>query len=754
MARRILSFSLILVAAGTALVIAWRARAASMIMIMDAGNIGIPFQEGLRFLAGDAQEAPISAEYPADWKLIRETRGRNQPWLDRSASITAAAVRALAERHPSPDRVELWDWWRQVSSHDSLEPGYLGFRSSTRPEPPDPEADLARMEADRARREAYDAAVDYLRASDPGNGWPLALATAAMLGQSVDGTLVHDPDPDHPADSGRTKTRVVYEVTDPEQAAAAVKLLHEAVRKPVFDDAADGLALADWTRLGGKPRTLQESIRHISIQAGMSFPDLQKLRQIAQRASAEAGRRAGMDDADLPDALSAETVFHDVQTLGARLMVSSPTLVGQLAGVAIQDIASKEGDQALRHAGQEAAARKLAERGRRIARLNTLAHAVGRIREQREIEAGTRPRPMNPRPTGFLADDPDLLAEAAAIVDREGSRPAMDDCLREQPPGILGGLLYPARQRSIYAPDIFPKGEELRAGARFEFYGFARMAVACLLAALSVLLLAMLAAHGFNRLVFRRRDDNPDGPAGFPKPGWVALASAAFALPAAVATLILPVFPGSMFQIGIWPYLRVDAWKGAAGYGAAWALSWIIWGHLLAWNLLISLAKRSAESALPAAAPPRRLAPRIVWGGLAAAALLYLLQLAAMLKNGIPWSAEDEIMIIAFAALMVPAAINSLFHASGVLVNPSAAARARSRRLLTGIAGGLLLWCGVYYWAAEREIHWAERETLMTPNLINGRATIFSPLETRVVNRCRDYVEGILAEEANTITAR
>lgn len=76
-----------------------------------------------------------------------------------------------------------------------------------------------------------------------------------------------------------------------------------------------------------------------------------------------------------------------------------------------------------------------------------------------------------------------------------------------------------------------------------------------------------------------------------------------------------------------------------------------------------------------------------------------------------------------------------------------AAARAVSRRLLAGLAGGIRVWVGVYGLISWRETHWADRDTVLLPSLENGRVPMFTALEGRIVARYRDHVEHIMAEE-------
>ena len=106
-----------------------------------------------------------------------------------------------------------------------------------------------------------------------------------------------------------------------------------------------------------------------------------------------------------------------------------------------------------------------------------------------------------------------------------------------------------------------------------------------------------------------------------------------------------------------------------------------------------------------------------------------------------------EAGVIATFAMLVPALINAMFYGFGIMACRSTVARARARRLLAGVAGSLLLWCGVYHWLAWSERHWAGRDTAVIPTILNGRVTI-SPFEARIVDRYREHVAAILAEEA------
>jgi len=177
-------------------------------------------------------------------------------------------------------------------------------------------------------------------------------------------------------------------------------------------------------------------------------------------------------------------------------------------------------------------------------------------------------------------------------------------------------------------------------------------------------------------------------------------------------------------------------------------LFWLVWGFVLSWNLLILLAKRSADAALPAKTPAARgwwnlYVPRIVWGGLILSTLV--MGFPALLLYG-PEAPSYPRTIVALA-LLIPAFFHLLFHWVGVLANRSAARRAGSRRLLAGLAGGLLLWCGVYGWVAERERHWAARDTVIVPSIINGRIVAFTQIEGHIVNRYHEHVGRILTEE-------
>jgi hypothetical protein len=373
----------------------------------------------------------------------------------------------------------------------------------------------------------------------------------------------------------------------------------------------------------------------------------------------------------------------------------------------------------------------------------TFNRAVQYMREQRAIEEGRQSKPFIK--IQLLFDDPETLAEARAVVDRERASPPvadLDDIVWHG--GMLSGLLLPALSRAIYAPEI-PTVEEMRASARFEFYGFARLGLTYFLFPLAALLVLLSLACIINRVGFGRRDDDVSGSAGWPSAAYVAAAALGFTLPAAIAMFLMPKAPGSMYQVWFGA-MMADAWGGSQLIARQWAL-WTIfcffWGQFLSWNLLILLANRSATAALPPVAPSRwsRNIPRIVWGGLILSVAIMAFPLLFT-----PEPPGESQTIVAFA-LLAPAFLNMLFHWIGILANASAVSRARSRRLLAGVAGGLLLWCGVYAWVAERERHWAARETVMLPNVINGRVMVFTPIEGRIVERYREHAARILADE-------
>jgi hypothetical protein len=136
--------------------------------------------------------------------------------------------------------------------------------------------------------------------------------------------------------------------------------------------------------------------------------------------------------------------------------------------------------------------------------------------------------------------------------------------------------------------------------------------------------------------------------------------------------------------------------------------------------------------------------PRLVWGGLAASALLHL---ALFFTDGFP-SYEDGAVGMTFMIVMLfPAFAYVSYHWVLALGPRSAFARAFSRRLLAGMAGGLILWCGAYHGVAWCERYWAEREALLLPAMINGRVSIFAPMEARAADIFRENVARVLAEE-------
>lgn len=332
----------------------------------------------------DWLEIPVSdfdpgrgIEYPESWVLTRAAKSVSVP-------AAAADVRLLAEKTPNPPRGDLWNWWRLTVSSGMREPAvrYIADPVTRRSAALPPEADSAPKNTpaepaptvNAENDAAWDATLDYLRAADPDNGWPMFLSAARDLRRSVREYTMDIPDVNE-STGQRTVTRYEVMPADVALSARAAREAHAAAKAPRFDQAMDDLARTEFDRLGGRPATLAHAIRDIGVYAGILLPHLQIVRGEARSMMAEAERRAGLNPGEIDDGLDAYQVLDDQLTLGARFMESENTLVSMLVGVAVQAIVAEEGDRILRDAGRPDDAERLVARARLLVRPMALNNA-------------------------------------------------------------------------------------------------------------------------------------------------------------------------------------------------------------------------------------------------------------------------------------------------------------------------------------------------------------------------------------------
>lgn len=308
--------------------------------------------------------------------------------------------------------------------------------------------------------------------------------------------------------------------------------------------------------------------------------------------------------------------------------------------------------------------------------------------------------------------------------------------------------------RAIYAPDLIPSREVARVSARFEFYGFFRLLLVAVTIPLGAWLVWWLAAHGLNLLIFRRTI--PAAIPAWPGPLGIVAGALLFVVPLIVCAYGMVLLPGSPLA----QTMEVDfSSGGASGWVWPWTMFWPLWGALAGWNLLVGYAGRSARRSLPARSdgddpvcdertkPFRRWGRRIVVGCLVASALS-MLAVSIFAGDSVLGALEGVAQVVAFVFLGVLALASLLQWLDVWLWKPLAAfARGRNRWVMTGLAGGILLWSAFIGFIGQRERTYATLDTVLIPDLDREANTLFTPLEGRIVDRYRSHVRAVLQAE-------
>ena len=237
------------------------------------------------------------------------------------AVYDSAPAWRYAENHPDRPEYFWWAWYRDGWFHRKGEFESLFGRPLT-------DDELARLRAERER--------------EPDNGlnyWEEAYHEA-VLGFKA------------------TRPPVVHETVDPERAAAAARLLREAVAAPRYTRYAGGVE-RDIHRWMGEAETMNDLLHQYLYFAAQPTFNLGGLRQFAEAMLHFARERAESPEHGLDDA---RAIIDDLHEWSIRVMMSGPTLLEHLIGLAVHWVTLEKGVPILRGAGDEESAERLLRR--------------------------------------------------------------------------------------------------------------------------------------------------------------------------------------------------------------------------------------------------------------------------------------------------------------------------------------------------------------------------------------------------------
>lgn len=615
------------------------------------------------------------------------------------------ALLEYANRHP--ERPWLLWWWFKKAQVEYM-PRKDGARNTPRPgysgQPLSKEPMEIREWADRLREQAR-----ILNERDPDNGLPLLYLAGIEAYEG--GSLVHN----------RETGKAEGEVLDAVHVGQAMDLLHQAAQKPFVSHRIREL-LQEWMNADVFQNidTVEKLLPYYFQFGSSPISNLQLFRMTVERLCVQAGEM--LRTAETPeDASRAYVLYHDMQTIGAKIASDGVLLINWSIGLALVESATEKGDAALRAAGHHDMADRLLERGRALYRpcavMNLIRH--GQYASPNHLE--------------LLENDPQSIREAEKAA---ANTPKYEDFSA----GLLFSItLVPVYMHALDSP-ITPG--EMQVAANFEYWYLEHLFSNCAFLVAWLLSLVLFVLHG---VFFWGRRSRKESSGELPSRGRVFWGSVLFAAMAA-----LPGLTAATVGHGL---------GGSNARQTVWLAFWNIWG-LFAAVLALALWVRaqqvfppnigvSGESTEYAFLPKRWLKgweERIVVGMLFAA-----IPMACIAYAGIGGDIKHYQFIGAVLTfrdfgvtwylvgiLMLPTVYLGIFavlyRASALIPGRSGCAGRpyASRLLLAGLAGGLVLWYVALQAAEWRERTWARRDTLLIPRTDTG-TTSYSRVEDRIM---------------------
>ena len=168
----------------------------------------------------------------------------------------------------------------------------------------------------------------------------------------------------------------IYEVADPERAAAAARLLREAVAAPRYTRYA-GQIQKDMLRWMGEAETFNDYIRQVSYFAPTPIPNLTLIHSFANVMLHLARERAASPEYGPP---AAREIINDLHEWSIRSLTSDNTLIVQMIYISAYWTIVEEGVKILRDAGDEEAAERLLRRTLALLRPYIVQHVYDDLR--------------------------------------------------------------------------------------------------------------------------------------------------------------------------------------------------------------------------------------------------------------------------------------------------------------------------------------------------------------------------------------
>lgn len=675
------------------------------------------FRDGLGTV-GATQGIPPALSYDTHTSLWNAVIRRRYP--DDAAILLEQNGDFFLDRFKShPDRPwYLWQWWKDYAYKNY---NYSPFYQQELP--------LSQKPPEQRKWAAHFAeSLKTLREHDPDNGYPLLLQ-AWLETQSGMITVVLD---------GDTRQTRRAEVVDPEHAAKAADLVHQAVRKNRFTMYGREMG-GEWLGILGTPETLAESFVAFAQTARMPIPNLTILHDTANRLMGEARRRANMENQAAATADTDATAFdilHDLQTLGARVAVGEPHILTLSVGRSIAYSATEDGAAILNEAGQHEAAERLLARGRAILRPALLIDLMDELTDPEEIERLKKRHGFSGLEALPLYSDPTLMAEAKRLLAlrRENMRGKNDIKFNIQRSGSLLGMIFPNVNRSVPWTEPLFSEAELKTSAQFELWGVQKFLSTYLLTLTWLAFLVLLLFYCVHFLLFRKKS-SPLRPSLREIAAMAVLFGCVAAIPPLIAT-----FAGNF----LWELTKRHM---------VWQFFWNIWGVFAAcWVLAYWIRGRSGS------APRSRVNEFLRW--LTLAGLLVAIPTAYLVYSGVwleefpdfrPRGGQNPIVVVPYILPLLPMLVWGLFafvRWARILLNRSPNGPSLTpglRFFLAGLAGGMVVWLASYWVCDWQERKWAARDTLLAPRL---SAVAFNPAESRIIAVQREHIENVLASEA------
>lgn len=557
---------------------------------------------------------------------------------------------------------------------------------------------------------------------DPDNGWPLVLKAVGEArvryereGPAVSGisreksALIRDvirKEKAKGSDATVPPPRGIP-VVDPETASRVVSLIQEAAgKKRITMNGPESYSNA--FGLVGDPETFEEA-----VAGGVLVMQLRRsLRQdemdnLCHFLYIEAMRRLAATT-DIEERLQVYDIFHDLQTIGAKMVVDA---TGGATGYSVIATATEQGCAALIEARMDSEAEDLRSRGLELAR----PYLVARLALSNEKRL-------------FWGGNEELVDGAARTQERLialRASPAFDSIRYATP--VIARL--PWSNALLLAGDRQFTLESLRASARFEYWAWEKAISNQLTTFIWAALTVFLAVFGIRLLIAGRNTLETV----WPSPAQVFAAALLFACPAMLPGLAV-AFAGPKFMqpntAPVFWLAFINIWGFLSGAVLLW-----LWARSRNERDEGDSRKESGQSFLPGGAGE--------WS-----AVITLIAAAPMAYVACFVTGMGTIMWIVTALLLLPSLVWILLVAFRSLVCPYSAQVSRAFPLaLAGVAGGLLLCFSGYFDIERQEKKWGERDVLFLPRKVDGRYYGDSPLTTRRAAEDRAHVRAALAEE-------